>query len=470
MKRFYAIILLTAFTVTGVTGVVWSGPIVIRDGRINDLAITPALGRGYTLVTNTYQSMCLDNLVTTEPSYDFQYTFESVEKESSSSKALSSQIGVSRKAGYASFEINSMVEANAAISTEENEVSHHVKVELNMDTYYASVDEAKTSLSEASKNLLTNKDLPGFFSACGSNYIRSLGRNAKFVSIFTYTSKSMERDAKFEASLKLELSGMVKGITIGAGVESSTSASFRNMASERKLIINTRAWGLGKNEGATLISYDIDTFKAAIKDAFISMQNPMTGKITSMEVVPWVEYTGFQDAVVLEETDGSEDALVKEKVPNYRKKDVLNQNAEFLGEIQKSDRNRINNYYTAKICKETINADYKSEGRFIEGFESAKLVNLRTGRPGEVILGELDRILSDAFIEGLLTERDAFMYGDKGAQKCMDKMFGEDMFRKRWSDYSECTGIRSGFVTIVNSKVFDYCMPIIAPDSSGQGN
>ncbi|HPS86624.1 MAG TPA: hypothetical protein PLY36_07755 [Spirochaetota bacterium] len=460
MKNSLFMIMFTAIIVLSVTTYSDAGPVVIRDARINDLAYTPTLGRGYTLVTNTYQSMCMDNVVTTEPSYDFQYTFESIEKASSDSKTLSSKTSANAKVGYAMIEVSSMVEANAAVTTDVNETSHHIKVELNMDTYYASVNEAKTELSPAAKNLLTNKDLPGFFSACGSNYIRALGRNAKFVSIFTYTTKSTARDAVFEASLKLELSGMISGVTVGGGAESSTKSAFKNMASEKKLIINTRAWGLGKNEGASLISYDIDSFKAAVKDAFISMQNPMTGKITSMEVVPWVENTGFQDAIVLEETDSS---VEKEKVPNYRKKDILNQNSEFLGEIQKADRNRINNYYTAKICKETINANYKQNDKFIEGYAAAKLVNNRTGKTTDMTLDKLDKLLVD--VDGILAARDAFMYGDKGAEKCIDKMFGEDMFRKKWGEFAECTSIRGGFVSEINRDIIDYCMPTISPEA-----
>ncbi len=471
MKNLLFIILSSAIIVLSVITYSNAGPILIRDNRITDLAYTPALGRGYTLITNTYQSMCMDNLKTTEPSYDFQYTFESIEKESTDSKTLASKTSANAKAGYMSIEVSAMVEANASMTTDVNETSHHVKVDLNMDTYYASVDEAKTELSQASKNLLKNKDLPGFFNACGSNYIRSLGRNAKFVSIFTYTTKSTTRDAAFEASLKLALSGVVSGVTVGGGAESTNSAKFKSMASEKKLIINTRAWGLGKNEGASLISYDLDSFKAAVKDAFISMQNPMTGRITSMEVVPWVENTAFQDAIALEETDAATTSGVqekeKEKVPNYRKKDTLNQNAEFLGEIQKSDRNRISNYYTAKLCKEYINANYKKNDKFVDGYETLKLVNNKTGKTLDMTLDKLDKLLVTDYVDGLLKERDAFMYGDKGAEKCIDKMFGEDMFRKKWSDFAECTGIRASFINVISSDVIDYCMPTI---SSDQGN
>lgn len=453
--------IITAFlivvSVISVYNFTFAGPIVIRDSRITDLAYTPSLGRGYTLVTNTFQSMCMTNVVTTDPVYDFQYTFESIETEKKDSKNIST----ANKVDYSTAAVKVMVQANADVSTDQTETSHSIKVELNMDTYYASVDEGRTNLSGPAKNLLTNKDLPGFFHACGTNYIRSLGRNAKFLSIFTYTTKSKTRDAKFEASLKLELTGLGKILTGGGSVESTNRGSFNSMASEKKLIINTRAWGLGKNEGATLISYDIDTFKAAVKDAFISMQNPMTGRITTMEVVPWVEYTGFQDSIVLEEKNREGG----EKVPDYRKKDVLNHNAEFLGEIEKADRNKVNNYYTAKLCREFINANYKKDDKFIEGYENIKLMNNRTGKTEQVTIGTLDKLIGNEYLDKLMKDREDFMYGEKGANKCIDKMFGEDMFRKRWGEFSECTGIRKNFVSIIHSDILDYCMPTISPDA-----
>lgn len=458
MKKMLLMAILVAAAVFSVTHHSDAGPLVIRDARITDIAMTPALGRGYTIATNTYQSMCMENVVTTEPSYDFQYTFESIEKDSTDKK----QVVTKNKVDYTNSVVKAMVQANADIATTKEEHTHSIKVELNMDTYYASVDEAKTQLSGPAKNLLTNKDIPGFFHACGSNYIRSLGRNAKFLSIITYTSKSDKRDATFEANLKFELRGLAKAIYGGLKVESENKITSNTSKEERKMIINTRAWGLGKNEGATLISYDIPTFKAAVKDAFISMQNPMTGKITTMEVVPWVEFTGFQDAVVLEEVEGKE---AEGKIPNYRKKDTLNQNAEFLGEIEKADRNGINNYFTAKICKETINANYKQNDKFIEGFQNAKLMNNRTGQTADMTIDKLDKILTTEYIDSLLKNREDFMYGEKGAEKCIDKMFGEDMFRKKWGQFPECVGIRKNFVSVISTDVLDYCMPTISPEN-----
>lgn len=49
-----------------------AGPTIIRDQMVQDLNVTPVLGRGYSIATNTMQSTCLTDVVLTDPSYNFQ--------------------------------------------------------------------------------------------------------------------------------------------------------------------------------------------------------------------------------------------------------------------------------------------------------------------------------------------------------------------------------------------------------------
>ena len=48
-----------------------SSPYTISDDRIRSLDISPVLGRGYSIMTNTYQSTCLLVDQTTTPSYNY---------------------------------------------------------------------------------------------------------------------------------------------------------------------------------------------------------------------------------------------------------------------------------------------------------------------------------------------------------------------------------------------------------------
>ena len=55
-------------------GGVESSPYVIADNRVRNLDITPTLGRGYSIMTNSYQSICLVAEETTTPSYNYDCT------------------------------------------------------------------------------------------------------------------------------------------------------------------------------------------------------------------------------------------------------------------------------------------------------------------------------------------------------------------------------------------------------------
>ncbi|MEM9492840.1 MAG: hypothetical protein AAGC55_27070, partial [Myxococcota bacterium] len=69
-------------TLLSSVGYLGATPTVIRDARLKDLGITPALGRGYSMATNTYQSICLKDMKTTKPTYDFTYTMHELTYDS----------------------------------------------------------------------------------------------------------------------------------------------------------------------------------------------------------------------------------------------------------------------------------------------------------------------------------------------------------------------------------------------------
>ena len=52
-----------------------SNPYTISDERIRKLDISPVLGRGYSIMTNSYQSTCLSVEATTTPSYNYDCKF-----------------------------------------------------------------------------------------------------------------------------------------------------------------------------------------------------------------------------------------------------------------------------------------------------------------------------------------------------------------------------------------------------------
>ncbi len=478
----------------------YAGPTVIRDNRVSDIATTPVLGRGYSIGTNTYQSTCLKEVIITEPSYDMEYTFTSIEdtvktskkteeeKKKDTSGSSNVKVKVFRHSG--SNGLNWALSTGSKTTTINNETyyNHRVLVTIDLYTYYASVDESKSLMSDTARMLLVNNDLPGFFNSCGAYYVRSIGRKANFVSIFTYSTKEEKSDQKFESQMKSAIQSfstysyksLFGGVKVDADLKTATTNELKRMeefsreASSKHLSIVTHAYGLGKDEKASLISYDLESFKAAIKDAFISMQNPNTGKVATVEIVPWVENTEFQSVVKLDEKEvaveeGSEGE--KETQLLYEKKHILTQNAEFLIEVERADRNMMNMYYKAKLCRANIDANWKKDGKIMEEYENANVVNNRTGDTDT--LKKLDETLSDAKIQQLLDNEKSFMYGkssggskngEGGASICIRAVMKSGFFKQSYRDISECQPIIGKLGDVQSDFVSDYCMPVLSQE------
>jgi hypothetical protein len=357
-----------------------------------------------------------------------------------------------------------------------------------MDSYYASVDESGTPLSTDAAALLDREDLPGFFASCGPYYVRGINRNAQFVSLFTFEQTTDSADSAYAASLEANVKGWFSG---SFGVKASHSSTFHRESSSRNLTITTRGWGLGKNEDASLISYDLPSFKAAIKQAFISMQNPLTGRVTSIEVVPWVENTGFQRHVNLRASDTGKDG---DEVPLYEKKDTLNRNAEFLAEMERASRNLLNNYYKAKVCREDIIQRFTSsksrKGPNPALRASAKklaALNHRSGAENPTKpLGEVYKVLMSNNVEALWTKYSTLSYGGKSKFKKGEKTMrgcikalmnghpqpgekviagsGRGIFTVRYDEHPECVGLPKKFANLLDSTIDDFCVvEVIAP-------
>jgi len=492
---------LLLFGIVSVNSILFASPTLIQDNRVTNLGSTPVLGRGYSVATNTYQSTCLKDIQTTEPSYDFSYSFQQMEN------FLATISGDSEnqlmQLANASF-INGLTKEsdtteNADGSTPTVRKSKEIVVDIKIDTYYASVDESKTQLSDTAAKLITSNDIPGFFSSCGSYYIRSIRRNALFISVFKFESTSTAEDKEFIYQLESELKGFRKEI-IGkdekqesaqnenntavatSSTESSipsgtTNTSFSSFAKSHNLTITAAAFGLGKSDKTTLISYDIDSFKAAIKDAFLAMQSPKTGKVTSIEVVPWVENTEFQTLMKLDQDSEGYRVSVKDGKPEpdtgsklliYEKKHNLNQNAEFLAELERADRAMMNVYYKAKICKKHIETNWKhlQDGKrvFKDVFAKRYVMNNNQPKVG-VELTQLDGALTKEKIDSLLQAHRQFMYGGggwgEGAAVCMRQLLEFGIFRINYRSLPSCATLEENLMQIEEEIIENHCMPVL---------
>ena len=281
------------------------------------------------------------------------------------------------------------------------------------------------------------------------------------------------------------------------------SEKFHSFAENSQLTITTAAFGLGKNEDANLVSYDDASWRESLKEAFMSMQKEDTGKVVSVELVPWAENTDFQEHVELETTDledeegavekkeGDEAKLEKSAKPAkklllYEKKQNITRNSEFLAEIEKVDRNLLNIFYKAQLCRKNIDGQWKEYEKDQSGAPKigGKLVwkstvwngkrRIMNNRSGEdfIPIRYLDETLTPDYIEGLYQNQVQFMYGkggsaDKptkdGAAACMRELLrgdgGKAIFSTSYRFIPACKALEKQMMHLENPVVEDFCMP-----------
>ena len=298
--------------------------------------------------------------------------------------------------------------------------------------------------------------------------------------MFTYTTESDSRDTEFEASLKAELLGFLGSSGNSASANVSTSRSFTEKATEMGLTIISRGWGLGKRDDASLISSDLASFKKAITQAFISMQNPLTGKVVSVEVVPWVENAEFQRKLNINGPGNNGDKTV----PLYEKKDILTLNGEFLTEMNRAVRARLDRVYRAKMCRDMLVKKYTFDGKnIIDDYVDENLRNHRLGPkdPQPIKLDELLKQVGPDSVDEIWEDYQNFAFGldsngevvnSTSADACVvdlmknpdpsvseEKGAGSGIFLARYYEHETCRELQKRFVPPARPVIEDYCMP-----------
>ena len=489
-----------------------AGPTLIRDHRITDVGITPVLGRGYSISTNTLQSTCLTDVKLTKPSYDFIYKFEELNEDGTTTtskttegKPITTDTVIPQDANNYIRETlkkkGTMTEGSTTITKKQRMVAV-----IDLDTYYASVDEASTKLSSSAAALLETGDLPGFFSSCGPYYIRSINRRAKLISIFEFDSIDETTNKKFSGQIESQIKGFQKSFkTITTGwwfwrrtevvpTEIQTkneinnwteTEEFNKTAKKSNLTITTMAFGLGKRDDSVIVSNDTESFRKSIKEAFISMQDPLTGKVTSVEVVPWVENTEFQIKTKLNEelfktvTNEKGEPILENGVPKkvkvadiplYKRKHNLVTNAEFLAQIDAVFRGKLNIYYKAKLCKAYIDENWQEQvgaGReWKPNLKTKPLINNRSGKIDEPAFtaGALDESLKEKLKEEKLLKAayDFMLNGSTSGAKCVNKMLEDRMVGTPYYSLPECSLLVEKMNSIENEDINNHCMPQLA--------
>jgi len=265
-------------------------PLVISDSRVHSLDITPVLGRGYSIGTNSFQSTCLMVDEVTTPSFNYDYKFN----DFSSSSTLEVGFGAKSESSFSSGIVDGEMKAEVKMNSKSSSSRRYIVAVMKIQRYYSSVREELSPLSEDALTLLDTQDYIGFFKSCGPNYVRSIRRAQELTAIFSFTSSSGSKSAEFSASLKASGGGR--------GVEGSLAAKSKFSSISKDLTIKIVGFGLGlNNEGSTtLVSSTLEEYNEVMKFAYISFtqseDSHNIGMVFGIEIVPWVDNTAFQVA------------------------------------------------------------------------------------------------------------------------------------------------------------------------------
>jgi hypothetical protein len=245
---------------------------VVSGGVLRELGMTPTVGRGYAPSSNGLYSICFEQVPTLAPSFSFDYRFVDVAQDG----AIRGRGGD----GVRDAAIADMLRA----ATPEAGRRHLVGI-LTVDSFYASLDETQAQLSAPALALLHRGDLLGFFTACGSHYVRSLSRRSYFVTLFSYTGT----DARSDRSFEQDLERAVRQFSITGGhAPEDEHAAFAARARQQHLRITIRAVGLGPERTPDVAPFDLQQYLAALRGALEVAQREPAGRVTAMEVTPWL--------------------------------------------------------------------------------------------------------------------------------------------------------------------------------------
>jgi len=274
-----------------------ASPMTIADDRIRDLDVSPVLGRGYSIATNSFQSTCLTVEKTSEPSYNYEYYYTDFTEDTDTESQMTGKVAGSF--GY--WGIKAEMAASSTSNSKSKTKKHFITATMRIERYYSSLLEDKSHLSDDAKTLLEREDYIGFFKACGPNYVRGIRRAQEVSAIFSFESVDSSSAKEFAASLK------VSGY--GQKVEGSMNRSSKSQSIKNTLTIKINGWGLGLNKSGsdTLVATSLEEFNGVMKFAFDSMtksesDSGQTGMVYGMEVVPWTDNTSFQVACRLQES------------------------------------------------------------------------------------------------------------------------------------------------------------------------
>jgi len=343
------------------TAGLFSSPRIIIDNRIEDLNGFPSPGRGYSMSSNTLQSMCFKSVTTTKPTFDLSYDIEEISDD------YLSKLLVSGKNRIQNTRLNNFIKDY--YSTEETSggrkyILKNLVVKAEVNQYYYSMDETNSNLSDSVKELLKNRQYVTFFNSCGHFYVRSVGTFSTYYALLQYRLTGTGDD-EFRSKLEKGLFNFYDESTpLGEkGKEAvSVSRELRDDAIYRGLKVYVQGIGLSKGEPVNLIPVNIQQFRTTIQEAVKLMQSPDAGLVNAIEVVPWMENPEFGRILLSDDKGSGAEQFIRQQ--------KIEENTGVITEIYRKSKHQLELYNISSMCRRVIVDEFadKTEGSLYRSF------------------------------------------------------------------------------------------------------
>jgi tetrahydromethanopterin S-methyltransferase subunit G len=459
IRSIYAVILLVPISVLAET-------IVIDGELLNDLRRTPVLGGGFSLTTEDYKSLCFDNVETTIPSYDYDYTFYSNESETKSESKSKSEYSFNY--GFKSFGASGNVGGGGGGSTESQSKVNRVNMfaVIRLNSYYASLNESKSILSQQAKDLIQSEDVIGFFDACGTYYIRTINRYSRLYAWLTLESKETVTANSFKYHLEASIRSRFVG---SASMKAKGESESKNFFKNKQLYIKIIGIGLAKEHVVNLSPTSMEDFKKVINNASKSMSGIHTGRISSLEIIPWMDNLSFQrelKPLILKQVGLSQDQLKSESL---KRKWIVAENGEFISMLKNKYRALQAYQFASMNCQSKFerilsrDTDWKNtkfknhlKDKPIKAEDLYKELVCLTDNKGSAFATKNNISASDCGENKSLYKQ--WEEISKEADNCLNELYPQ--FTKTiYRDIAQCQGMVAKLTALMPAALFYYCAP-----------
>lgn len=266
-----------------------SAPYILSDDRVRSMDITPVLGRGYSIMTNRFQTTCLDIDESSVPSYNYDYSFTDFTRAEDVLVEIAGRISNT----FAYYYVKEQIESELLKPTCDL-FKYHVVSTMRIERYYSSVKEETSPLVPNAHALLDKQDYVGFFKACGPNYVRGIRRAQEVTAVFSYFSASLDLAQEFATGLKT-------ANDFGSSIDFNAFAKSKFNPIIDTLEIKIMGFGLGLDPygSGSLVAPTLHDFNNVMNFAFRLMTQSESGysrnigMVYGIEVAPWVDNANF---------------------------------------------------------------------------------------------------------------------------------------------------------------------------------